>query len=109
MRYMPKGYGELLKICVKLNRNEGLVFAPVEGEGTKIFIHHTNPPEWLLEAHRRAKENTRLMMVKSERERYILQRIGELTENGLPEILRYPDYLAERRYRAYKAQHIAQG
>ena len=83
MRYMPKGYSELLKICVKLNRNEGLVFAPVEGEGTKIFIHHTNPPEWLLMAHRRAKENTRLMMVKSERERYILQRIGELTEKGL--------------------------
>lgn len=83
MQYLPKGWQEILKTCVKLNINEGLVFAPVPGKGTKIFIHHTDPPEWLLEAARRAKENTRLMMVKSERERYILDRIGELHQKEL--------------------------
>ena len=83
MQYLPKGWQEVLKICVKLSINEGLVFAPVPGKGTKIFIHQTNPPQWLLEAAERAKENTRLMMVKSERERYILEKIAELYEKGL--------------------------
>ena len=83
MKYLPKGWQEVLKICVKLNINEGLVFAPVPGKGTKIFIHETNPPAWLLMAARRAKENTHLMMVKSERKRYILERIAQLYERGL--------------------------
>jgi len=83
MQYVPKAWQEILKICVKLDINEGLVFAPVPKKGTKIFIHETNPPQWLLEAHKRAKKNSRLMMVKSERERYILERIGELYEKGL--------------------------
>ncbi|AGB04081.1 hypothetical protein AciM339_0216 [Aciduliprofundum sp. MAR08-339] len=83
MQYLPKGWQEILKICTSLNINEGLVFAPVPGKGTKIFIHETNPPQWLLEAAKRAKEDTLLMMVKSEKERYILERIGRLYEKGL--------------------------
>ena len=50
MKYLPHGWQEVLKVCVKLNINEGLVFAPVPGKGTKIFMHLTNPPQWLLEA-----------------------------------------------------------
>ena len=83
MGALPKAWGELLKVTATLDKNENLVIAPMQGRGVKIFLHKTNPPQWLLEAHRKAKENTRLMMVKSERERYILQRIGELTEKGL--------------------------
>ena len=80
---LPKAWGELLKIAATLGINENMVMAPVQGKGVKIFLHLTNPPQWLLEAHRKAKENTRLMMVKSEKERYILERIGELHEKGL--------------------------
>ena len=83
MGALPKAWGELLKVTATLRRNENLVIAPVEGKGVKIFLHDTNPPQWLLDAHKKAKENTRLMMVKSERERYILERIGELTQKGL--------------------------
>ena len=49
----------------------------------KIFVHETNPPAWILKAAKDAKEDTNLMMIKSERERYILQRIGELAQRGL--------------------------
>jgi hypothetical protein len=83
MMNLPKGWAEILKVTTKLSRNEGLVIAPVQGKGVKIFLHETNPPAWLLEAHRRAKKDSKLMMVKSERKRYVLQRIGELYEKGL--------------------------
>ncbi len=83
MMNLPKAWGELLKITASLNINENLVIAPVQGKGVKIFLHETNPPVWLLEAHRKAKKNTALMMIKSERERYIVQRCGELSEKGL--------------------------
>ena len=71
-----------MKICITLDVNEGLVFAPVPKKGTKIFLHITEAPEWLLEAARRAKQNTQLMMVKSEKERYVLERIAKLYEKG---------------------------
>ena len=83
MMNLPRGWGEILKVTTKLSRNEGLVIAPVQGKGVKIFLHETNPPDWLLEAHRRAKKDSKLMMVKSERQRYVIQRIGELYEKGL--------------------------
>ena len=82
VQHLPKAYGELLKIAATLSINEGLVFAPVQGKGVKLFLHDTNPPKWLLEAHRRAKKDTKLMLVKSEQERYILERIAKLYENG---------------------------
>ncbi len=81
--HIPKAWGELLKITATLNINESLVMAPVQGKGVKIFLHLTNPPRWLLEAHRRAKKNTKLMMLKDERERYLLERIAQLYEKGL--------------------------
>jgi len=83
MKFLPKGWQEILKVCVHLDINDSLVFAPVPKRGTKIFIHETNPPAWLLEAAKRAKENTKLMMVKSEKERYILERIAELYQKEL--------------------------
>ncbi len=83
MQYFPHGIRDVIKNSVSLTENEGIVLAPVKGKGFMIFLHETNPPQWLLEAHKRAKKNSRLMMVKSERERYVLQRIGELYEKGL--------------------------
>ncbi len=83
MMNMPKAWGELLKITATLDINEGMVLAPVQGKGVKIFLHRTNPPDWLLNAHKKAKENTRLMMVKSEKERYVLERIAELYQKNM--------------------------
>ncbi len=88
MQYLPKAWGELLKITATLTINENLVIAPVQGRGVKIFIHLTNPPQWLLNAHKKAKKNTRLMMVKSEKERYILERIAKLYEKHSAEEIR---------------------
>ena len=79
---LPKGWSEIFKECISFEKNEGLAVVPAQGRGTMFFIYETNPPPWLLEAHKRAKKNSRLMMVKSEKERYILQRIGELYEKG---------------------------
>ena len=83
MQHIPKGWREILKTTVTLTENESLVFLPAKGRGMEFFIFETNPPGWLLEAHGRAKKVGRLMMVKSERERYILERIAELKEKGL--------------------------
>ena len=82
-KLLPKAYGELLKLSITLNQNENLVIAPVLGKGVLIFLHDTNPPKWLLEAHKRAEENKWMMMGKNERQRYIIERIGQLKEKGL--------------------------
>ncbi len=88
IQHLPRAWGELLKITSTLDINEGLVFAPVQGRGVKIFLHLTDPSPWLLEMHEKAKKNTRLMMVKSEKERYILERIAKLYEKHGPKEIR---------------------
>ena len=78
MNTVPLGWKELLKITVHFDQNDALAIVPVIGKGTTFFIHETNPPEWLLHAHSIAKKNQRLLMVKSEQERKIMERIAEL-------------------------------
>lgn len=74
----PKGWGELIKIVTHFHQNEALAIVPQIGRGTTFFIHDTNPSRKILELHRKAKKNRILLMVKSEKERQIMERIAEL-------------------------------
>jgi len=78
MKNVPIGWRELLKTTVHYNQNEALAIVPTLGKGTTFFIHETNPPDWLLHAHKVAKKNQKLLMVKSEKERQIMEKIAEL-------------------------------
>lgn len=80
---VPRAYADVLKYIVMLEKNESLVMAPIPGRGTYIGIYETNPPEFLLRAHRNASKNIRLMMVKDEKDLYVYERIGELKDKGL--------------------------
>ena len=81
MGNVPLGWRELLKTTVHFNQNDALAIVPVMGKGTTFFIHETNPPSWLLHAHKVAKKNRKLLMVKSEKERQIMKRIAELKQD----------------------------
>lgn len=75
---VPRGWGELIKIATHFDQNQALAIVPIIGKGTTFFIHDTNPSRKLLEIHSKAKKNRGLLMVKSERERQIMERIAEL-------------------------------
>jgi len=81
MKNVPLGWRELLKTTVHFNQNDALAIVPVIGKGTTFFIHETNPPDWLLHAHKVAKKNRKLLMVKSEKERQVMKRIAELKQD----------------------------
>ena len=78
MNNVPHGWRSILKTTIHFNQNEALAVVPLIGRGTTFFIHETDPPSWLLHAHKLAKKNQRLLMVKSEKERQIMERIAEL-------------------------------
>ena len=80
---VPRAYGEILKHVVKLNKNEALAMVPLSGKGIYVGIYETNPPEFLLRAHKNAAKNIKLMMTRDEKDLYIYERIAELKEKGM--------------------------
>ena len=81
MNNVPHGWRSILKTTVHFTQNEALAIVPSIGRGTTFFIHETDPPDWLLHAHKIAKKNRRLLMVKSEKEKQIMKRIAELKQD----------------------------
>lgn len=75
---LPKGWKKLVEICAFFGENEGLAVIPVKKKGNVYYIHETNPPPWLLQAHKKASKTRHLLMVKSEREREYMNIISEI-------------------------------
>lgn len=75
---LPKGWHKLAEICAFFGENEGLSIIPVKKKGNIYLIHDTDPPGWLLDAHRNAVKSKYLMMVTSEKKREYFQIIEEI-------------------------------
>jgi len=75
---LPKGWKKLVEICAFFGENEGLAVVPIKKKGNVYYVHETNPPPWLLQAHRHATKTKHLLMVKSEKEKEYMKIISEI-------------------------------
>ncbi len=81
----PPGLDRLVSIANRLDKSRALIMGDIPKIGETAFLTEINPPRWLLKAHRMAKARRHLemLMLKSQKEKAIVEEIAKLKESGL--------------------------